>query len=49
MVEEIKENSLQAFAPSRKTRSKTRSRTGKNAGRGVSTVEGEYFEGNKSG
>jgi transposase len=43
-AEEIKENSLQDFAPSRKTRSRTRSRTGKNAESGVSTVEGSTLK-----
>jgi hypothetical protein len=31
---------IREFVPSRKTRSRTHSRTGKNAGSGVSTVEG---------
>ena len=44
MEEEIKENSLQDLHAIPQTRSRTRSRTGKNAGSGVSTVEGSTLK-----
>ena len=38
-VEKIEENSIGTFSPSRKTRSRTRSKNGENVGSGVSRVE----------
>ena len=43
-VEEIEENSIRDLAPSSKTRSRTRSRTGKNVESGVSRVEGSTLK-----
>jgi len=44
MIEEIKQIHYRTFAQSRKTCSRTRSRTGKNAGSCVSTVEGSTLK-----
>jgi len=44
MIEQIKKIRYRTFAVSRKTRSRTRSRTGKNGGSGVSTVEGSTLK-----